>query len=83
MNDRIKDVQVTLTEEEQLYVKDQYAKGVTNPASLVALLYSQGNQMGYTVLKAMVQKLLGIVDIFKSISQSTAELNAKDIKEEF
>lgn len=57
-----------LTEAEVLFVKESYENGVTNPISIVSLLYSKGNNQPYTKLKKDVITVLGLRETYRSVS---------------
>lgn len=60
----------SLTEEEISFVKATFTEGVINPTSIVAKLYSKGNNIPFTSLKRIVLSILNIKETFKSIADT-------------
>lgn len=62
------DNKVFLTDEEIEIVRDLFDSGVlTNPSSIVSILYSKGKEGGFTELRKLVCKLLKIKEVVKSV----------------
>lgn len=57
----------TLSQSEIDTIKSLYKEGMTNISSIISTLYSQGNDLGFTLLKKEINRILNIKEVFKSI----------------